>query len=102
MVKYRPLNNDISESISECAEFNTVASMLRYIESKWDGIVDCRDIVIGESFGEDGRTGWKSCRYVRITKSKCYFENADGTRTEGKVVYRSPQSIGICDLGEFG
>lgn len=88
MIKYRPHRGGLDEAMKECKEFSDIAEMLKHIEISQNGYIDRRDIVIDKSYGEDERIGWKSWRYVCVTKTK-------------DKKYDTPICIGMCDLGEM-
>lgn len=87
MIKYRPQRGSLHESMNELVNFFNIADMLRYIETKSDGMIKAENIIIKESNGEDERINWKSWRSVCVTRY-------------GGENYDTPQCIGMCDLGE--
>lgn len=89
MIKYRPHRGGLSDSMKEQHNFKNIRTMLEYIEKNWNGLIETGDIVIGASLGTDNRTGWKSTRYVCTIRC-------------GEDHYKTPQCIGMCDLGEKG
>ena len=101
MIKYRPHRGSLDKALEEYQEFTDIADMLKYISKQWDGYLDIKDIVIGQSYGEDDRIGWKSWRHVCITKIKICYEY-DGSKYSDYKHYDTPQCIGMCDLGELG
>lgn len=87
MIKYRPHKGSLADAMAEYREFDSIAKMLKHIESQLNGYVSTSDIVIGEAHGKDERVGWNSWRYVCTVRF-------------GDERYLIPQCIGTCDLGE--
>lgn len=90
LIKYRPHRGSLSESMAHSKEFDSVLELKQYIVN--DALKCCGrimfmpdDIIIGRAEIDDDRVGWKSCRYVCITKF-------------GGTVHEHPYCIGICTI----
>ncbi len=89
MIKYRPHQGSLDESMKHIKEFNGIDEMLDHIVSDWNqsdaNLFNKEDLIVGENVGADKRIEWKETRYV------C-------TKRMGSQIYDHPQCIGICSL----